>query len=294
MPVSTDPVALNQWIPCTFNGQIAPGEIRDTMLLGQKVRVSLDGDGHHHCHEIEADGRQGRELPISERFEIIFATLGDAPRPLPEIAEFDEPDRRIANCGSVGVNTSPYRIVENFLDMAHFSFVHTDILGAEDRTEVLSYKSEIRRDVDEVWATDCQFFQPAASPAAAAQGAGQMTRYQYRVMSPFSVMLYKNVSEDSDRNDAIAVFIQPKTETECEAYMTMAMVDDASTMSQIIDFQQTIFLQDRIILENQRPALLSLAPNTEIPTKADLSSIAFRRWLKASGIRFGTLTTEVA
>ncbi len=294
MSVTTDPVALNQWIPCTFKGQIAAGGSRDTMILGQKIRVNLDKDGGYSCHEIDDNGQPGRQLPVTDKFEVVFATLGDSPRPLPKIAEFDEPGRKIANCGSVGVNTSPFRIVENFLDMAHFPFVHTDILGAEAETEVLAYKSEIRADVDEVWATECQFFQPAASTSAAQIGAGQMTHYQYRVMSPFSVMLYKNIAEGSDINDAIAVFIQPKTETECIAYMTMAVLDDVSTVTQIIDFQQTIFLQDRIILENQRPALLSLAPNTEIPTKADLSSIAFRRWLKASGIRFGTLTTEVA
>ncbi len=226
---------------------------------------------------------------MTRRYELHFVTLGDTPRPLPEIAEFDEADRRIVNCGSVGVNTSPFRIVENFLDMAHFPFVHTDLLGSPEKTEVFAYKSEHRRDVDEIWATDCSFFQPAASKAADLSGEGQMTQYNYRIMSPFSVMLYKTALGQPDRSDAIAVFVQPKTETECIAYMTMAILDDSSTMAELIDFQQTIFLQDRIILENQRPALLSLAPNAEIPTKADLSSISFRRWLKASGIRFGTV-----
>ncbi|MCB2027138.1 MAG: aromatic ring-hydroxylating dioxygenase subunit alpha, partial [Ottowia sp.] len=166
---------------------------------------------------------------MTERFKTIFTTLGDSPRPLPEIAEFDEPDRRVIACGCVGVHTSPYRIIENFLDMAHFSFVHTDILGAADKTEVFAYKSEHRKDVDEVWATDCTFFQPAASKSAAKEGGGQITQYKYRVMSPFSVMLYKNVFGDETRDDAIVVFVQPKTETDCNAYMTMALVDATSS-----------------------------------------------------------------
>lgn len=289
MSITTDPVALNQWIPCAFAGQLAPGATHDTVILGQSVRVSHGPDGSYLCHILTETGHLGRQLPIERQFEIHFATLGDAPRPLPIIGEFDEADRKIVNCGSVGVNTSPFRIVENFLDMAHFCFVHTDILGAPGKTEVFAYKAEHRRDVDEVWAVDCSFFQPAASKAAETNGEGQITHYNYRIMSPFSVMLYKTVVGEPDRFDAIAVFVQPKTETECIAYMTMAILDDNSTMGELIDFQQTIFLQDRIILENQRPALLSLAPNAEIPTKADLSSIAFRRWLKASGIRFGTL-----
>lgn len=289
MTITTDLVALNQWIPCAYVGQLASGKTHDTRILGQAVRVTQAADGSFTCHEVTDGGHLGRQLPVTKRYEICFATLGDAPRPLPEIGEFDEADRKIVNCGSVGVNTSPFRIVENFLDMAHFCFVHTDLLGAPGKTEVFAYKTEHRSDVDEIWALDCSFYQPAASKAAALMGEGQITHYNYRIMSPFSVMLYKTVIGQPDRSDAIAVFVQPKTETECIAYMTMAILDEASTIGELIDFQQTIFLQDRIILENQRPALLSLAPNAEIPTRADLSSIAFRRWLKASGIRFGTL-----
>ena len=175
--------------------------------------------------------------------------------------------------------------------MAHFSFVHTDILGAEDRTEVLAYKTEHRKDVDEIWAIDCQFFQPAASRAST---DGQMTTYAYRVMSPFSVMLYKTVNGDPSRNDAICVFIQPLDEADCLAYMPMALVDETSTDGDLIEFQQSIFLQDRVILENQRPALLPLDPSYELPTRADASSIAYRRWLKAMNMRFGIFEKQAA
>ena len=99
-----------------------------------------------------------------------------------------EPGRRLITCGSVRVHTSSSWIVENFLDMAHFPFVHTGILGAESHTEVGDYKAELRREVDEVWATKCEFYQPKA---AAAAGAGQMVHYQYRVMTPFVAVLYK-------------------------------------------------------------------------------------------------------
>ncbi|MDF2371535.1 MAG: aromatic ring-hydroxylating dioxygenase subunit alpha [Rhizobiaceae bacterium] len=294
MSVTDDPVALNQWIACAYVGQVTPGKSYDTAMLGQAIRISCALDGTCTCHEIGDDGGPGRQLPLSQRFEILFTTLGDTPRQLPDIPEFAEADRRVANCASVGLHASPFRIVENFLDMAHFCFVHKDILGSMEKTEVFTYKTEHRKDVDEIWATDCAFFQPAASTSAAEKGGGQVTYYKYRVMSPFSVMLYKTVYGNAERDDAICLFIQPKSETECIAYMPMAILDDQSTMTQIIDFQQTIFLQDRIILENQRPVLLPLTPSAEIPTKADVSSIAFRRWLKGMGMRFGILQEQAA
>ena len=294
MTVTSDIVALNQWLPVAYPGQVTPTKPHETLLLGQPIRLTAASDGTVTAVALNASGAPERDLPIIEQFAVIFTTLGDNPRPMPIIQAFDEPDRRIVNCGSVGVHASPFRIVENFLDMAHFCFVHTDILGAENETEVLSYKTEHRQDIDEIWATGCQFFQPAASPAAAEAGEGQMTDYTYRVLSPFGVMLYKSALGYADRLDAICLFIQPKTETECIGYMPMALLDDTSSNTGMIDFQQTIFLQDRIILENQRPKLLPLTPRSEMPTRADLSSVAFRRWLKDSGMRFGLLHEEAA
>jgi phenylpropionate dioxygenase-like ring-hydroxylating dioxygenase large terminal subunit len=69
----------------------------------------------------------------------------------------------------------------------------------------------------------------------------------------------------------------------------MYLVDGVSTHTSLLLFEQVIFLQDRIILENQRPLLLPLEPRLEIPTRADSSSIAYRRWIKEKGLRFGTV-----
>lgn len=291
MTVTDDQVALNEWVACGWPEKVAVGESYRTVIFGQPIEVRRRTEDDFEVVECGEDGRPGRQLPVQVRYCCIFTTLGNPTRPLPEIPEFDEADRRITGCGSVGVHTSPYRIIENFLDMAHFSFVHTDVLGAPDRTEVLAYKTEHHKEVDEIWATNCQFFQPAASRAST---EGQMTQYAYRVMSPFSVMLYKNVFGDPTRNDAICVFVQPIAETECLAYMPMALVDEENSISSIVDFQQTIFLQDRVILENQRPALLPLDPSIEVPTRADASSIAFRRWLKAQNLNFGIYEKRAA
>lgn len=201
---------------------------------------------------------------------------------LPEAAELD---RRHVPCGAVVVRSSGPRVIENFLDMAHFPFVHTDILGAEPHTEVAQYECEIRRDVDEVWATDCSFVQPKAAVSAA--GAID-TQYMYRVFSPLGALLYKTCPNAPDRWDVIAVFVQPLAPDLCRAHMMMYLVDDVSAQRDLIGFQQMIFLQDRIIVENQRPRLLPLEPRAEVPTRADASSIAYRRWLKEKGFFYGT------
>ncbi|MYB87042.1 MAG: aromatic ring-hydroxylating dioxygenase subunit alpha, partial [Acidimicrobiaceae bacterium] len=50
--------------------------------------------------------------------------------------------------------------------MGHFPFVHDGLLGSEPRTEVVDYNVHVDGDTNEVWATECQFWQPAASATA--------------------------------------------------------------------------------------------------------------------------------
>ncbi|HWJ72621.1 MAG TPA: aromatic ring-hydroxylating dioxygenase subunit alpha [Kaistia sp.] len=276
--------SLDNWYVIDALADI-PAGTRPNRLLGRDLVVSREGDNVPAVRERLANGSLGEPLPIRQRWGYLWTTLGTPPRELFDIPEADEPDRRHVVCGAVAVRASGLRIIENFLDMAHFPFVHTDILGAEPHTEVHHYTTEIRRDVDEVWATNCEFFQPQA--ALSAQG-GIMTQYMYRVAAPFQTLLYKTCPAAANRWDVICLFVQPLDHDRCRAHPVMFIVDDESTLTSMIHFQQLIFLQDRIILENQRPRLLPLEPRAEIPTRADISSVAYRRWLKEKGVTFGT------
>ncbi|WP_286189885.1 hypothetical protein [Roseobacter sp. TSBP12] len=112
--------------------------------------------------------------------------------------------------------------------------------------------------------------------------------------SPFVVMLYREAPDQPAHRDAIALFIHPIEEGLCRAQPVMYLLDQTSSHTQLLRFEQVIFLQDRIIVENQRPLLLPLEARSEIPTRADSSSVAYRRWLKEKGITFGTTTPEAA
>lgn len=274
--------SLDQWYCIEALHEIAIGSAPNR-LLGVNLVVAREPDG---SVRVMAEGRADA-LPTRERYGYLWTTLGTPAADVLPIPEADEADRRVIVCGAISVKTSGLRIVENFLDMAHFPFVHTDILGAEPHTEVLHYTTEIRRDVDEVWATNCQFFQPQAALSAT---GGIMTQYMYRVANPFATILYKTCPNAANRWDVICLFVQPLDPDRCRAHPVMFLIDDVSSLTELVHFQQLIFLQDRIILENQRPALLPLEPRMEIPTRADASSIAYRRWLKEKGITYGATT----
>jgi phenylpropionate dioxygenase-like ring-hydroxylating dioxygenase large terminal subunit len=284
MTRTTDRAALDDWY-AVATAHAVTAKAERTRLLGQDIEVWCGESGAIAVREIDDGGSAGRLLPVRERYGCVFTTLGAPVKDIVRIEEAEEDDRRFVLCGWVTMRASGLRVVENFLDMAHFPFVHTDILGAEPHTEVPAYLSEIRRDVDEVWATNCTFFQ---SRIAATESEGAYVHLTYRVPSPFIVMLYRVCPSSPNRLDAIALFIQPMEEGLCRAQPVMYLVDAVSEQNALLNFEQVIFLQDRIIVENQRPLLLPLEPRAEIPTRADSSSIAYRRWLKEKGLRFGT------
>lgn len=268
----------DQWYPVGIAAKL-PDSPQDSLLLGEPIRVGRDADGGPKV----TDG-SGRSLPVLTRFGHVWTTLGMPERDLFTIPEADQPGRRLVDVGTVRVRCSPLRAVENFLDIAHFPFVHTDILGAEPHTEVERYEVQIREDSDEVWATKVRFFQPQAAKSA---GSGIVTDYMYRVPAPTCSILYKTCPPRPGEWDVITLFVQPLTEELCQVWPWMALFDDDSTLTDMIHFQQMIFVQDRSILENQLPAKLPLDPGLEIPTRADMTSIAYRRWLKRHGYTYG-------
>ena len=273
--MTAEPAALDQWYTLgalqDFGG--APAHRR---LLGTDIVVEGSGDSVR-----AAAG--GRVLHTRMDYGHLWVTLG-SPERFFDMPEVREDDRRAVYCGAVRVRASGLRLIENFLDLAHFPYVHTDILGVEERPEVAKYEVEQRRDVDELWATKCEFFQPKA--AASSEG-GQISRYMYRVVTPFNVMLYKTPPTAPNRWDVIALFVQPVEPDISIAHPYMLVIDDISSDAELIGFQQMIFLQDKIVLENQRPKLLPLQPGRETPTRADLSSVLYRHWLKEKGLAYG-------
>ncbi|MFP5077745.1 aromatic ring-hydroxylating dioxygenase subunit alpha [Rhizobium sp. YIM 134829] len=269
---------IDQWYPVGLARQLLE-DGRDTMLMGETIRVSK-----HQSGAAKVATADGRALPVTERYGHVWSSLGLPAKPLFDIPEAEQPGRRMVEVGVVRVRCSPLRAVENFLDIAHFPFVHTDILGSEPHTEVQNYKVEIREDVDEVWATQVTFYQPQAAKSAS---GGITTDYLYRVPAPTCSVLYKTCPPRPGEWDVITLFVQPLTEELCDVWPWMALFDDETPMTDLIHFQQMIFLQDRSILENQIPRRLPLDPGLEIPTRADLTSVAYRRWLKRHGFIYG-------
>jgi len=295
-PACGDPVAYDLWhvISALDDLEAAPrGRELRTRLLDEPVGYRM-GEGGPEAWTTRpgpgngSPGNEGRTrpLPVRTAFGYLWTSLGEPAGELFTIPEYDEPDRRNLNAATVGVHVSAPRAIENFLDLGHFPFVHTDILGVEPHTEVKDYAVTFSEARDELVATGCRFYQPMA---AAASSGGADVDYVYRVPHPYCSVLYKSSGAEPSRMDVIALFLQPVEQERCRANMLLSLVDDVHTVSELRDFQLTIFGQDKPILENQLPKRLPLDPRAEVPIRADKSSVAYRRWLGERGIRFGVI-----
>lgn len=290
----SDQVILDQWHPLIALDEMDPSVVHDTVLLGEKVSATVTGDGRPVAwRSIDAlpggtvDPRSIADpLPVMSQYLYLWTSLGSPPEKLFDIPEFFEADRRNLNCGTIGVQVSAPRAIENFLDMGHFPFVHEAFLGVEPHTEVEEYDVHIDSDTNEIWATGCRFWQPMASATAT---EGQMVDYMYRVLQPYSSLLYKSCPADEGRKDLIGLFLQSLTPEYVNAHVLLSIVDDDSTDVGIRRFGQAIFAQDKPILENQHPKRLPLDPRIETPIRADKSAITYRRWLSELGVTYGVI-----
>ncbi|NJM42784.1 MAG: aromatic ring-hydroxylating dioxygenase subunit alpha [Brachymonas sp.] len=226
-----------------------------------------------------------------EAYGLIWVRLGQSASEIPVFAAESDARLRKVNCGPYLVQTSAPRLVENFLDMSHFGFVHEGWLG--DRAHVAMQDYEVQKTTTGILATNCQAWQPKSNLHSA---TGSMVDYTYEVNAPYTCILTKapdpstlgaHIVDKSSFRESIALFVCPITPETSRVWIRMAMTDFESPDSALQNFQNTIFGQDQPVLESQSPKRLPLDLRAELHTVADKASSAYRRYLQEQGITFG-------
>jgi len=274
---------LNDWHVIADLGSMEVGICHQTRLFGVDIIVSQPPSSEFKVGRPDTN----ESIACKTKYGFLWACLGSPENDVVDIVDAQEPDRHLVTGGSIAVSVSGLRVVENFLDMAHFPFIHNDYLGVEPHTEVPPYQVDITDD-DEIWATNCTFFQPVSSPIA---NSGMMVNYIFRVIRPYTVCLYKTNPNQQQRMDSIYLFVQPVDEEHCVAHPFLCYLKDGIDSTTVRWFMQLIFAQDKPILENQLPKRLPLDPRAETPIRADASSVYYRRWLRNHNINYGAIAS---
>ena len=192
-------------------------------------------------------------------------------------------------CGPYDVATSAPRVVENFLDMAHFGFIHEGWLGSRDATAIGDY--QVEPTATGLVASNCKAWQPKSGVHSMAPA---QVEYRYEVTAPYCATLTKVPDPASmalaNFRESIGLFVCPVAPELSRVWFRLAVAHTGSNQAsddKLRDFQHTIFMQDKPILESQQPKRLPLALHAERHTAADKASSAYRRHLAGLGITFG-------
>lgn len=197
---------------------------------------------------------------------------------LPACPAYDDPAMRALAGEPYTWPVGAPRRVENFVDLAHFAWVHDGTLGRRDEPvpplpDIARVDGELRFGYDPPGLPD----EPEATALVG------VTRY--RVPMPCTVDL--EFPMEGGHRRRLWMTASPVDEGTCRTFWFVARTDDLADEDpgrdadqQHLDFQHLVLAEDEPVVTNQVPAALPLEPGVEVSVATDRVSIAYRRWLR--------------
>jgi phenylpropionate dioxygenase-like ring-hydroxylating dioxygenase large terminal subunit len=212
---------------------------------------------------------------------LVWACLGTPERDLPPFPEWGAPGFAVAVCGPFPhIRANGPRLIENYLDAAHFPFVHGGVLGDPRKPELGEVEARIT-DAG-VESNAIEVYQPDPYGGT----AGRVT-YTYHAYRPLTAHFTKHMPAATN---GMVLTITPHDELDSTAWFvvaTTARSDSVALRDEYTPRIAAIFEEDRAIVESQRPELLPLDLQAELHLRSDRVAIAYRTWLRRLGLRYG-------
>ena len=248
--------------------------------------MSFNSQGH--CTRIPADlkiksfpqAANLRTYKVEEKYGFVWVALEEPEQEIPMFPEWEQAAAITFQCGPYFINASAPRIVENFVDVAHFPFTHKDLLGDPAFPEVPNYNLVV--EAEEISAEDIHFYQP--NPEGT--GEAKSVSYLYKIVRPLVACFRKG---ENSKQFSIFLVVTPVEETRSIAWLGVARnYSPEISNDELRTFQDEVMAQDIPMVESQRPQKLPLNLQQEFHFPCDKMAIAYRKWLKQIGLQFGT------
>jgi vanillate O-demethylase monooxygenase subunit len=221
-----------------------------------------------------------RSYRVAEANGLVWVCLEDAPRfEIPRFPEVMDPSFRTVQIPAYEWDASAHRRMENFVDFAHFAWVHDGLLGDREHPEVPEH--DVWREGEEL-----RFSQHVVEPLEGATKAsldlGESlvdVENTYRLTMPLTIYLDRRFP--GDHHYILTMSASPIGRKRTRSFSLIVRNyalnrDDA----EFVDFEQVILDQDRPIVESQRPEQLPVDLSAELHVRGvDKVSLEYRRWL---------------
>jgi phenylpropionate dioxygenase-like ring-hydroxylating dioxygenase large terminal subunit len=189
---------------------------------------------------------------------------------IPVHPAFDDPAMRIVMGGPYTWPVGAPRRVENFVDLAHFAWVHDGSLGRRD--EPVPELPRMRREAGEL-----RFeYEPPDRPVSETALFGFS---RYRMPMPLTVNIAFDLASGARRH--LWMTAAPLDLESCRCFWFVSRDDDVDgDDGPHLDFQQLVLSEDEPVVCNQDPPELPLEAGVELSVRTDRVSIEYRRWLR--------------
>lgn len=178
-------------------------------------------------------------------------------------------------------DVDPGLMLDNFLDVAHFPFVHAATFGSEQSAAVDGY--HLNRTKHGFVATTEHEFAHHEDPGVAAgiRPLVQRRRMTYTYLPPYSATLRLEYL-DAGGTNVIVFAVQPQRDRQCRIYTTLIRNDlDAAQLAESVLFEQRVLDED-LAVQRRMTGSLPLDLTVEVHTRADRLTIELRRALLES------------
>jgi phenylpropionate dioxygenase-like ring-hydroxylating dioxygenase large terminal subunit len=210
-----------------------------------------------------------------DAYGLVWVALAEPVAPIMPWPEFADPDWRALEPLHYSWNASAGRIVENYLDAAHFPFVHDGLLGKREDTLIDPYHHTLERTE-----RGLTFYLDQEEPAAPDTDEGEKLRLTYTAYMPFVCQLVKTTSRGETH---VPLFVCPKSDTESDLFCPILRNVDREPEQDdgYVYIVDTAAKEDKVIVESQRPEQLPLDLAEEMHIKVpDAAGVLYRRLLR--------------
>jgi phenylpropionate dioxygenase-like ring-hydroxylating dioxygenase large terminal subunit len=271
-----DPSLEHAWHPVALATELADAGSLDVRLLGRTWRISRTPDG------LAADPPA---FGVRERFGVVWlapAEPFDVPLELPEdgapgfVVGWLPPVRSTGPAGT---------LADNFLDVAHFPFIHAATFGAAEEKVVPGYDVIVEdggfTSIQEQWCDNPM--DPAVATGERPLRQRRQATYVYR--APLQLRLRLEFLE-SGAVTTILFLLQPEDADATRVYTALLLFSGPGQpppgpeiVAQEIAFEEAVLAEDLALQARMASTGLPLVLRDELHVRADRLGVALRRAL---------------
>ena len=227
-----------------------------------------------------------------EKYGLVWVALAEPIYDLPAIPELENGGWKVVNTGPFSWDSDASRQVENFTDFGHFPWVHPGLLGDPSRPLVPDYEVEVKDHV-----LHYQVVRPEAPNSEDFPVFGNEEvvkperRSRYELHLPYTIVL--RLGWGGEKGMVYFFASQPISQNQCRGYCVIGRnydLDEPDTALQ--GFEETIFGQDQVIVESQRPDQVPFDLADELHLKFDAVAINYRRAMNKENLAYWHMYDE--